>query len=88
MLNKVVVAVLLMMLDEGAPLALSKTPRVPPLQLDLVPVRDSTVTLTASLVRAVLRLVELLEVHPLLVVAPVRPTSIDTTRRVLVMRKV
>lgn len=87
MLNKVVVAVLLMMLDEGAPLALSKTPRVPPLQLDLVPVRDSTVTPTASLARAVLHLVEPLEVHLLLAVAPVRPTSTDTIRGVPVMRK-
>ena len=87
MLNKVVVAVLLMMLDEGALLVLSRILSMPPSQLDLHPVRDSTVTPTVSLVRAVLHHVELLEVHPLPVVAPVRPTSTDIIRRVLSMKK-
>lgn len=80
-------AVLLMMLDEGAPLVLSKILRILPSLLALRPVRDSTVTPTASLVRAVLRHVELLGVHLLLAVAPVRPTSTDTIRGALGMRK-
>ena len=80
-------AVLLMMLDEGAPLVLLKILRILPSLLALRPVRDSTVTPTASLVRAVLRHVELLGVHLLLAVAPVRPTSTDTIRGAPGMRK-